>query len=66
MLRGTGAGEGPRQAVQILLLRNLAERLREWGVDAEATRQAVRGAVRSHPDLWHKKAAEGAIRSVAA
>ena len=35
-----------------------AERLREWGVDAEATRQAVRGAVRNYPDLWRKKAAE--------
>ncbi|MEP6740161.1 MAG: conjugal transfer protein TraS [Caldimonas sp.] len=35
-----------------------AERLREWGIDAEATRQAVRGAVRNYPDLWRKKAAE--------
>ena len=35
-----------------------AERLRGWGIDAEATRQAVRGAVRNYPDLWRMKAAE--------
>src|SRR6478735_4918570 len=28
------------------------------GSDAEATRQAVRGAVRNYPDLWRKRAAE--------
>jgi hypothetical protein len=32
-----------------------AERLREWGIDAEASRQAVRGAVRNYPGLWRKK-----------
>ena len=35
-----------------------AERLREWGIDAEATRQAVRAVVRNYPDLWRKRAAE--------
>jgi hypothetical protein len=35
-----------------------AERLREWGIDAEASRQAVRGVARNYPDLWRKKAAE--------
>ena len=35
-----------------------AEKLRERGVEAEATRQAARGATRNHPDLWRVKAAE--------
>jgi hypothetical protein len=35
-----------------------AEKLRERGVEAEATRQATRGATRRHPDLWRVKAAE--------
>ncbi len=33
-----------------------AEKLRERGVEAEATRQAARGATRNHPDLWRVKA----------
>jgi hypothetical protein len=35
-----------------------AEKLRERGIDAEATRQATRGATRNHPELWRVKAAE--------
>jgi hypothetical protein len=35
-----------------------AAKLRERGIEAEATRQATRGAVRNHPDLWRLKAAE--------
>jgi hypothetical protein len=35
-----------------------AEKLRERGVDAEATRQATRGATRAHPSLWQVKAVE--------
>jgi hypothetical protein len=35
-----------------------AEKLRERGVDAEATRQPTRGATRNHPDLWQTVAAE--------
>ena len=35
-----------------------AAKLRERGIDAEATRQATRGANRNHPDLWRVKAAE--------
>jgi Relaxase/Mobilisation nuclease domain len=35
-----------------------AEMLRERGIDAEATRQASRGATRNHPELWRVKAAE--------
>jgi hypothetical protein len=35
-----------------------AERLRGWGIDAEATRQAIRGENRNYPELWRKRAAE--------
>jgi hypothetical protein len=34
-----------------------ADKLRERGVEAEATRQATRGATRNHPELWRLKAA---------
>jgi hypothetical protein len=48
----------PRKADLHRWRETFAERLREWGVDAEATRQAVRGAARNYPDIWRKKAAE--------
>jgi hypothetical protein len=35
-----------------------AARLREWGVDAEATRQATRGEYRNRDQLWRIKARE--------
>jgi hypothetical protein len=35
-----------------------AAKLHERGIDAEATRQATRGATRNHPQLWQVKAAE--------
>jgi hypothetical protein len=35
-----------------------AERLRAWGVDAEATRQPTRGEQRDSADLWRGKAKE--------
>jgi len=35
-----------------------AEKLRERGVEAEATRQPTRGATRNYPDLWRRKATE--------
>jgi len=35
-----------------------AERLREWGIDAEATRQASRGEYRNRYELWRIKARE--------
>jgi hypothetical protein len=35
-----------------------AERLREWGIDAEATRQASRGEYRNRDELWRIKARE--------
>jgi hypothetical protein len=40
-----------------------AEKLRELGIDAEATRQATRGASRNYPSIWQEKAkAEGRLR----
>lgn len=48
----------PRKADLHRWRETFAERLREWGIDAEASRQAVRGVARNHPDLWRKKAAE--------
>jgi len=38
--------------------RSFAERLREWGVDAEATRQASRGEHRNRDELWRINARE--------
>jgi hypothetical protein len=35
-----------------------AEKLRGWGVEAEATRQATRGAIRNFDPIWRVKAAE--------
>jgi hypothetical protein len=48
----------PRKADLHRWRETFAERLRGWGVDAEATRQPTRGAVRNYPDLWRRKAAE--------
>jgi hypothetical protein len=53
-----GVRLNPRKADLHRWRETFAERLRKWGIDAEATRQAVRGAVRNYPDLWRKKAAE--------
>ena len=55
-----GARLNPRKADLHRWRETFAERLREWGVDAEASRQAARGVVRNYPDLWRKKAAEEA------
>ncbi|CAG1012116.1 hypothetical protein BURK2_04442 [Burkholderiales bacterium] len=35
-----------------------AAKLRERGIEAEATRQATRGATRRYPELWQQKAGE--------
>ena len=35
-----------------------AERLRGWGIEAEATRQVTRGEQKKYPKLWRKKASE--------
>jgi len=48
----------PRKADLHRWRETFAERLREWGVDAEASRQAARGVVRNYPDLWRIKAAK--------
>jgi hypothetical protein len=48
----------PRKADLHRWRETFAERLREWGIDAEATRQTTRGAVRNCPDLWRRRAAE--------
>jgi Relaxase/Mobilisation nuclease domain len=44
-----------------------AEKLRSWGVDAEATRQATRGVSRNSEPLWRIKAKEqGLVRTALA
>jgi len=48
----------PRKADLHRWRETFAERLREWGVDAEATRQATRGVDRNYPDLWRKRSAQ--------
>ena len=47
----------PRKADLQRWRETFAERLRSWGIDAEATRQATRGEQRTRPDLWRTKAA---------
>ena len=49
----------PRKADLHRWRETFAARLRERGIAAEATRQATRGAVRNHPELWRVKAAPG-------
>jgi hypothetical protein len=49
----------PRKADLHRWRETFAAKLRERGVEAEATRQPTRGATRNHPDLWRTKAAEG-------
>ena len=48
----------PRKAHLHRWRETFAERLREWGVDAEATRQASRGEHRNRDELWRIKARE--------
>lgn len=48
----------PRKADLHRWRETFAEKLRELGVEAEATRQATRGATRNTPSLWRVKAAE--------
>ena len=48
----------PRKADLHRWRETFAEKLRERGIEAEATRQATRGATRNHPDLWRVKASE--------
>ena len=54
----------PRKADLHRWRETFAEKLRAWGVDAEATRQATRGESRNHPALWQVKAREdGRLRA---
>jgi len=48
----------PRKADLHRWRETFAERLREWGIDAEATRQASRGEYRNRDELWRTKARE--------
>jgi hypothetical protein len=48
----------PRKADLQRWRETFAEKLRGYGVEAEATRQATRGRNMSHPDLWQLKANE--------
>jgi hypothetical protein len=48
----------PRKADLQRWRETFAEKLRGWGVEAEASRQATRGQVRNYEPLWRLKAAE--------
>ena len=48
----------PRKADLQRWRETFAERLRGWGVDAEASRQASRGQIRNYEPLWRIKARE--------
>jgi hypothetical protein len=48
----------PRKADLHRWRETFAEKLRGWGVDADATRQATRGVARRYPELWQVKARE--------
>ncbi len=48
----------PRKADLQRWRETFAEKLRGWGVDAEATRQATRGVSRNYRPLWRTKAKE--------
>lgn len=54
----------PRKADLHRWRETFAERLRGWGIDAEATRQATRGKSRNYQPLWRIKAGEeGRLRT---
>ena len=46
----------PRKADLQRWRETFAEKLRGWGIDAEATRQATRGEVRNYEPLWRTRA----------
>ena len=59
-----GTRLNPRKADLRRWRETFAEKLRGWGIDAEATRQATRGQLRNYEPLWRIKAAEaGRLRS---
>jgi hypothetical protein len=53
---GTGRRLNPRKADLQRWRETFAEKLRGWGIEAEATRQATRGQVRNYDTLWRRKA----------
>jgi hypothetical protein len=55
----SGRRLNPRKADLHRWREAFAERLREWGIDAEATRRSSRGVTRSYEPLWRIKAREG-------
>ena len=58
-----GTRLNPRKADLHRWRETFAEQLREWGIDAEATRQASRGEYRNRDELWRIKAREqGSLR----
>ena len=59
-----GSRLNPRKADLHRWRETFAEKLRGWGVDAEATRQSTRGQLRNYEPLWRLKAGEdGRLRS---
>ena len=54
----SGRRLNPRKADLQRWRETFAEKLRGYGIEAEATRQATRGRNQSHPDLWRLKAQE--------
>ena len=48
----------PRKADLQRWRETFAEKLRGWGIEAEATRQATRGQMRNYAPIWRVKAAE--------
>ena len=56
----------PRKADLQRWRETFAEKLRGWGIDAEATRQRTRGQVRNYEPIWRVKAAtEGRLKTSA-
>jgi hypothetical protein len=54
----------PRKADLQRWRETFAEKLRGWGIDAEATRQATRGQVRNYAPIWRVKAyADGRLKT---
>lgn len=53
-----GVRLNPRKADLHRWRETFAQRLREWGIDAEASRQATRGIYRTQEPLWRVKARE--------
>jgi hypothetical protein len=59
----SGRRLNPRKADLHRWRETFAEKLRGWGIEAEASRQATRGATRNYPSLWQARARdEGRLR----